>query len=166
MDLNLDTLKSSISEHLERSEFAVFHHDPGVFDVSLVVTWDCETYPDWHMFLEAARKLGVRMIMFAAREFEEGEIVEAEDELEASELSRDDRREYSKALQAFREHVGSTCTLELAFQYETHFYLYEARPDWYEEFVGITDEVLAFGAGSDDDDVDADDTMGGFYSKN
>lgn len=166
MDLNLDTLKRSIAEHLERSDFAVFHHDPGMFDANLVVTWDAETYPDYQMFLDAARKLGVRMILFAAREFDEAEIGEAEEELEESEMPREDRREYAKTLGGFREHVGTICSIELAFQFETHFYLYELRPDWYEDFVGIADEVMAFGASGDDDEVDSNGGMGGFYSKN
>ena len=165
MDLNLDNLKSSISEHLERSEFAIFHHDPGIFDANLVVTWDIETFPDFQMFLDAARKLGVRMILFSARTFDEAELAEAEEELEGSEMPRDDRREYAKALGEFREHTGSTCALELAFQFETHFYLYEARSDWYDEFVSVNDEVMAFGA-VDDDEVDSDGSLGGFYSKN
>ncbi len=165
MDLNLDTLKGSISEQLERSDFAIFRHDPGVFDANLVVTWDSETYPDFQMFLDAARKLGVRMILFAAREFEASELTEAEEELEESEMPRDDKREYSKTMHAFRQHAGSTCSIELAFHYETHFYLYEVRSDWYDDFVGITDEIVAFG-GVDDDEVDSEDGMGGFYSKN
>ena len=63
--------------------------------------------------------------------------------------------------------MGSTCSIELAFQFETHFYVYEARPDWYEEFVNISDEVIALGAELDEeDDESEDDNMGGFYSKN
>ena len=80
-------------------------------------------------------------------------------------MPRDDRREYAKALGEFREHTGATCSIELAFQYETHFYLYEARSDWYDEFVSVNDEVMAFGA-VDDDEVDSDGGLGGFYSKN
>jgi hypothetical protein len=165
MDLNLDSLKGSISEHLERSDFAIFRHDPGVFDANLVVTWDSETYPDFQMFLDAARKLGVRMILFAAREFDASELTEAEEELEESEMPREDKREYAKTMQGFRQHAGSTCSIELAFHFETHFYLYEVRADWYEDFVGISDEVIAFG-GAGDDEVDSEDGMGGFYSKN
>lgn len=165
MDLNLDTLKRSISEHLEQSEFAIFHHDPSIFDVELVITWDIDTYPDYQMFLEAARKLGVRMLLFAAREFDEEEYQEAESELEESEMARDDRREYLNSLQNFRKHVGSTCSIELAFQYETHFYLYEARADWYEEFIGLLDEIRAFAA-YENDDAESDGSMGGFYSNN
>jgi hypothetical protein len=116
------------------------------------------------MFLDAARKLGVRMILFAARTFEEAELAEAEEDLESSEMPRDDRRDYAKTLDAFREHASSTCAIELAFQFETHFYLYEARSDWYDEFVGITEEVMAFGAS--DDEEDSDSSLGGFYSKN
>jgi hypothetical protein len=168
VDLNLDTLKQTISQDLERSDFAVFRHDSGAFNASLVITWDSETFPDYQMFLDAARKLGIKMIMFATREFDESELTEAEDDLEASDLSREDRREYASSLKAVKEHVGSTCSIELAFQYETHFYVYEARPDWYEEFVNVSDEVIALSAdlGEEDDDESEDDNMGGFYSKN
>ncbi len=164
MDLDLDTLKGSIAEQLERSEFAVFRHDSGIFDANLVVTWDSEKYPDFQMFLDAARKLGVRMIMFSAREFDEAEVVEAEEELEGSEMSRDDRREYGKTLKNFRQHLGATCSIELAFQFETHFYLYEARADWYEDFVNISEEVTTFGGINTDDEEGGG--IGGFYSKN
>jgi len=166
VDLNLDTLKQTISQDLERSDFAIFRHDSGTFNASLVITWDSETFPDYQMFLEAARKLGIKMIMFATREFDEAELAEAEDDLENSELSREDRRDYAVSLKAMKEHVGSTCSIELAFQYETHFYVYEARPDWYEEFVNISDEVIALGADVEEDDEPEDDSMGGFYSKN
>ncbi len=166
MDLNLDTLKRSISEHLERSDFAIFRHDPGNFDANLVVTWDSETYPDFQMFLDAARKLGVKMILYAAREFDEAELSEVEDDLEAYDMPRDDKRDYAKTLDAFRSNVGVTCSIELAFHFETHFYLYEVRADWYDEFVGISDEVTAFGGMNDDDEVDSDGGLGGFYSKN
>lgn len=166
MDLDLDALKRSIAEQLARSEFAVFHHDPGSFDANTVVTWDTETYPDFQMFLEAARHLGIRMIMFAGLEFDESEIAEAEDELEGLSLSRDDHREYEKTLKGFRQHTGATCSIELAFQYETYFYLYEARADWYDEFVGIHDELTSFGGLSSEDEMDEDGGIGGFYSKN
>ena len=166
MDLNLDTLKQTISQDLERSDFAIFRHDSGAFDASLVITWDSETFPDYQMFLDAARKLGIKMMMFASREFDESELTEAEDDLENSELFRDDRRDYANSLKGMKEHVGTTCSIELAFQYETHFYVYEARPDWYEEFVNISDEVMALGADIEEDDESEDDSMGGFYSKN
>lgn len=165
MDINLDTLKQTISEELERSEFAVFRHDAGIFDASLVITWDSETFPDYQMFLDAARKLGIKMVMFAAREFDESEAVEAEDDLEVCDLPRDDRRDYASAFKKIREHIGSTCSIELAFHFETHFYLYEARADWYEEFVDLNEEVLSFTPAAEEDEPE-DDGMGGFYSNN
>ena len=58
---------------------------------------------------------GVRMILYAARTFEEAEIAEAEEDLESSEMPRDDRRDYAKTLDTFREHATATCSIELAF---------------------------------------------------
>jgi len=162
VDLDLDALKNSIVEQIERSEFAVFRHDSGAFDPAHVVTWDIETYPDFQLFLDAARKLGVRMILFAADEFSEAEISEAEEELEDSEVPREERRDYQRTLDSFRTHVGTSCSIELAFAHDSYFYVYEARADWYEEFAGIQEEIALFN--SEDDDVD--DSLGGFYSKN
>ena len=52
MDLNLDTLKHEILEYLERSGFAVFQSRAGGLAGLPMVTWDCDRYPDYQMFLE------------------------------------------------------------------------------------------------------------------
>ena len=69
MDLNLDTLKREILGYLETSGFAVFRSHPGGLESLPMVTWDTERYPDYQMFLETARKIGCKMILFAARDF-------------------------------------------------------------------------------------------------
>ena len=37
---------------------------------------------------------------------------------------------------------GVTCSLELAFDYHSRLYVYEVQPDWFEEFLGIEDEIV------------------------
>ena len=86
MDLNLDTLKQEIVEHLEHSEFAIFRGASGGLEGLPMVLWDSERFPDYMMFLEAARKAGTKMILFAAREFEASEIDDAIEELDECDL--------------------------------------------------------------------------------
>ena len=85
MDLNLETLKGEILDYLAASEFGVFRGHPGGLESLPIVSWDSESFPDYRMFLEAARKTGQKLIIFASREFEEEEILEALDELETTE---------------------------------------------------------------------------------
>ena len=70
MDLNLDTLKREILEYLDSKEFAVFRSSPGGLEGIPMVLWDAEKHPDYQMFLDVARKSGIRLIMFASREFD------------------------------------------------------------------------------------------------
>ncbi len=164
MDLDLDTLKSEILGYLEASEFAVFRSHAGGLEELPMVCWDCERYPDYRMFLDAARKTDVRMILFASREFDLSEIEEAIEQLGECELDRDERRDYERRLRSYRPHEGITCSLELAFDHSGRMYVYEARPDWYDEFLSLTDEISAQlplegeqGRGG---------SLGGFYSNN
>ena len=70
MDLNLEPLKREILAYLDASEFAVFHSSPGGLDALPMVLWDVERFPDYQMFLEAARKAGIKLILFASCELD------------------------------------------------------------------------------------------------
>ena len=141
MDLNLDTLKQEILAYLEHSEFAVFRSAPGGLEGLSMVLWDAERYPDYQMFLDTARKTGAKMILFAAREFESPEIDEAVEELDECDLTpRRTPRTGSPAARA-AVHEGVTCSMELAFDHHARMYVYEIRPDWYDEFLSIGDEI-------------------------
>jgi hypothetical protein len=70
VDLNLETLKGEILNYLSASEFAVFHSFSGGLEELPVISWDTERFPDYRMFLEAAQKVGQKLILFASREFE------------------------------------------------------------------------------------------------
>lgn len=163
MDLNLDTLKREILEYLESGGFVVFHSRPGGLEGMRMVIWDTERYPDYQMFLDAARKIGCKMILFASRDFDEAEIEEALEQLDESELPAEDRIELERRVRAVRGYEGITCSLELAFDHHARMYVYELRPDWYEEFLGVSEEISShLPAGEEEDD----DSLGGFYSKN
>ncbi len=163
MDLNLDTLKQEILEYLGSSGFATFHGSPGGLEGLPMVLWDTERHPDYQMFLEVAQKIGVKLVLFASREFDASEVDEVATQLEECELSRDEYRDYESRLRDLRGYEGVTCTLELAFDYNSRLHVYEVQPDWYEEFLGIEEELMTH---MGDDDIEEDDTLGGFYSKN
>ncbi len=164
MDLNLDTLKREILEYLETNGFAVFHGSPGGLEGIPMVVWDAEHYPDYQMFLDVATKTGSKLIVFASREFEAGDIDELLSQLDDCELTRDERRDYESRLRELRAFEGVTCTLELAFDHDSRLYVYEVEPDWYEEFLEVEDEIFA--RVTDDDELDDTDSLGGYFSKN
>ncbi len=166
MDLNLETLKTEILDYLAASDFAVFRSHSGALESMPVITWDTERFPDYRMFLDTARKAGQKLILFAARELAEEEIDEALEELEDAEMTREERREFEKRIRAARVQTGSVCSLEIAFDYNSHLYVYEARPDWYEEFLEAVDELTAMLPVGDDVQGDGNDSLGGFYSNN
>ena len=164
MDLNLDTLKQEILEYLEHSEFAVFRSAPGGLEGLPLVLWDAERYPDYQMFLDTARKAGAKMILFAACDFESSDIDDAVEELDECDLSREERRDLEGRLRELRVHEGVTCSLELAFDHHARMYVYEIRPDWYDEFLSIGEEIAVHlpTAGAEQED----DGSFGYFSNN
>ena len=165
MDLNLDTLKREILEYLESTGFAVFRSGPGGLDELPMVAWDTETHPDYQMYLDVALKTDSKVIIFGSREFETSDIDELLAHVDDLELTRDQKRDLQRRLREFRGHEGSTCTIEMAFDYHSRLYVYEMQPDWYDEFLTVEDEVLGFIADESMGD-DEDEPLGGYYSKN
>ena len=164
MDLNLDTLKREILEFLDSAGLAVFHSVPGGLDAQPLVLWDTERNPDYQMFLEVALKSETRVIVFASREFQPDDIDDLLAHLEDLDLTRDQKRDFEKRLRELRVHEGVTCSLELAFDYHARFYVYEVQPDWYDEFLSVEDEILNLI--SDAEEMDDDEPLGGYFSKN
>jgi hypothetical protein len=165
VDLNLDTLKREIPDYLEANGFAVFRSRAGALEGFPLVLWDVESHPDYQTFLDVARKTGTALVLFATREFEAADIEDLVEQLESMDLSREEQRDYEKRLRAFRGYEGVTCSLELAFDYNSRLYVFELQPDWYEDFVGVEEELMS--RMGDDDELDDDDhPLGGYYSRN
>jgi hypothetical protein len=163
VDLNLDALKREILEYLDSKEFAVFRSSPGGLEGIPMVLWDAEKHPDYQMFLEVARKSGIRLIMFASREFEAEDLDDLLEQLSACGLTREEQRDYESRLRELRAYEGVTCSLELAFDHNSRLYVYEVQPDWYEEYLGVEEEIMTR---LTDDETDQDDSLGGYFSKN
>jgi len=166
VDLNLDNLKTEILDYLNASEFALFRSVPGALDTMPLIEWDTESVPDYRIFLDAARKAKREIIFFSAREFEEDEITDATEELEALDLTRDERRDYERRIRDSKRHLGAVCYLELGFEYNTHFYVYGAQPDWYSEFLETCDEITSLSPDTNPFGEDPEALGGGFYSNN
>jgi len=165
VDLNLDTLKREILDYLDSSGLAVFHSVPGGLNGQPMVLWDTERHPDYQTFLDVALKSDTRIVIFAAREFQASDIEDLTSQFDDLDLTREEKRDYEKRLRALRGHEGVTCSLELAFDYHSRLYVYQMQPDWYEEFLGVEDEILSLIAGPEDMDDD-DEPLGGYFSKN
>ncbi len=165
VDLNLETLKGEILDHLESSEFAIFRSHAGALEGLPMITWDTERYPDYRIFLDTARKVGEKLILFASRELAEEEVDEALEELADSEFTRDERRELEGRLGTAQRHIGATCSLELAFDHNSHLYVYEARPDWYDDFLDACEEITSVVSVDTGEDPGTD-GIGGYYSNN
>jgi hypothetical protein len=164
VDLNLDTLKREILGYLDEAGFAVFRSAPGGLEgAPSMVLWDSESHPDYQMFLDVARKTGIKLILFATREFEAADVDELIEQLETSEIPRDEQRDYRSRLRDLRSYIGVTCSIELAFDYNQRLYVYELQPDWFEDFLGLDEEIVTR---LTDDDLDEDEPLGGYFSKN
>ena len=164
MDLDLDTLKRDINEYLDSGGFAIFRSISGDLEGLPMLLWDTKGYPDYQMFLEVARTAGVKLILFAYREFEAADVEELLEQLEGCGLTREEQREYESRLNNLRAFDGVTCCLELAFDYHARLYVYELQPDWYEEFLNLEEEISELHSG--DEDLDSNGSMGGYFSNN
>lgn len=163
MDINLNTLKREIEEYLETAGFAVFRGSPGGLEEFPMVLWDSEQYPDYQLFLDTAKKAGVAMLVFATREFDSAEIEEALEQIEECDMERGERHELEGRLRKMRSFAGNTCSLELAFDHQGRMYVYEVSPDWYDEFLGIEEEIASHMPS--DEDLGGD-SLDGYFSRN
>lgn len=165
MDLNLDVLKREVVEYLEAGGFAVFQGTAGGLEGMPMVLWDVEQQPDYRAFLETAKKSGTVLIIVAGRKFETSDLDELLEQLENCDLTREEQRDYERRLKDMYVFDGVTCALELAFDLNSRFYVFEAQTDWYDDFVSIEDEVVSR-LNEEDEDTGHDESLGGFFSKN
>jgi hypothetical protein len=163
MTLNLDELKNEVLEYMEAEGFVVFHGYSRLADADSFVAWDTDRLPEYRSFLSAAKKAGVKMIVYHFREFSPTHLEDAEERLEDAEFSVEERRNIDRRLRELHNYEGFTCALELSFDYEGRVYLFNLRSEWYDDYLDLVEELdAALPEGEDDDD----DSMGGYYSRN
>jgi len=161
MKPNLDTLKTEIEHYLEESGLAVFHGYSRALESTPAVYWDCDEYPDYRRFVQAARTVGAKIIVFHQRTFMSEQVDDALEQLSASDLPREQRREFEHRLLELRSHDGFVCAIELSFDHEGRVFLFDLRTEWYDELTGIVDEIQMLTSDAEDDG-----TLGGYFSKN
>ena len=161
MKPNLDTLKTEIEHYVEESGLAVFYGYSRALESTSAVYWDCDQYPDYKRFVQAARTAGARVVVFHQRTFMSEQVDDALEELTACTLAREEYREFEQRLTKLRAYDGFVCAIELSFDHEGRVFLFDLRTEWYDDLTEILDEIQVLTADTDDDP-----TMGGYFSKN
>jgi len=162
---NLDSLKQELLDYIVSEGFAVFRGQPGLFEGLPTVMWDTEAHPEYHGYLNVAKIAGAKIIVFAHREFPLDELEEAIEQAQECELPREELRSIERSLGELRNFIGSTCSIEMAFDYEGRMYVYELVTEWFQTFLDISELLMAANSSGDDED-ESDSSFGGYYSKN
>lgn len=163
MSLNLDTLKSEIRTYLDDNGFVTFQGMSRRLDEMREVEWDVTRYPDYRHFLDVARQLGVKLVVFHHRDFSDETIDTALDSLEDAGMEYDDQRSVEQRLRELRVYDGFTCAIELSFEYADTLYMFDLQTEWYRELNTILEEVEMSSAVEDEDEGNP---LGGYYSQN
>lgn len=161
MATDLETIRAEIQTHLEQSNLAVFHGYSSVND-PISVYWDTERHPDFRGFLHAAEKAGVRLVVFYHRQFSLAEIDEVLQDLEDSQLSREEKRGFESRLRDIQKYEGFTSVVELSFAIENRGYLYRLNTEWYGAWEDILSEIEA----ATDEEEEEEGPISGYFSNN
>ena|SRR5271165_1886077 len=164
MKPNLDTLKTEIVEHLEAEGFCIFHGTSRLMDSQALVFWDTDKYPDYKLFVKAAKAVGAKLLILNQREFSADAVDDALEQLSVSELPTEEQRNVERRLKDLRAFAGFTCSLELSFDSQGRIYMFDIQTEWYEEFSNLIEDLEFQDPFGDDDEED--DPMGGYFSKN
>lgn len=160
---NLDVLRPEIELYLDESGLAVFYGYSRTLESAPAVYWDCDQFPDYRLFVQAARSAGAKLMVFHQREFFSEQIDETLEKLHACELPPQEARQFEERLTDLRAYEGSVCAIELSFDHEGRVYLFDLRTEWYDEFSEIQDEIHLLVPDPDEDD---DSPIGGYFSRN
>ena len=163
MAIDLETLRKDVQDYLDTSEMPVIFGQRHSYDALNEVTWDTERHPDFREFVAAGRKAGAKLIVFSQRSFTLDLIDEALDQLEDSQLSREEKRGFEIRLKRLQAYEGFTSSLELSFSVDGQLYIFEQHTEWYESMNQILDELEGVSAVQESDE---NDSLGGYFSRN
>jgi len=164
MPQDLEKLRGEIEAYLRESDMAVFHGVHRMPDALFQVTWDVDRHADFHEFVDTARAAGIKLIVFSHHAFSLDQIDSALDQLEECDFTREEKRQYENRLRQLQGYEGFTSSLELSFVLDGRIYSFEQHTDWYETFTDIVSELDA--ALEEEEDVDEDGSLGGYFSNN
>jgi hypothetical protein len=161
MAIDLETTKTEVQAEIERSSLAVFYGYSSLND-SVGVYWDTERYPDFRDFLRTAEKAGVKLIVFHHQQFSMHEIDELLQDLEETELSREEKRSFQNRIAELQKYEGFTCLVELSFSLENRVYCYQLQADWYRAWEDLLSEIDAV----TDEEEEDEGPIAGYFSNN
>jgi len=157
-------MKTEIQQHLDGEGLTIFYGHSRVHSSQSIVFWDTERFPDFKLFVEAAKASATKILVLNQREFSADMIEDALEQLTASDLPADDQRVIERRLKELRAYEGFTCSVELSFDYQNRTYMFDVQTDWYEELTSLLED-LEFLDGSDEED-DEEGNFGSYFSKN
>lgn len=163
MALDLETLRTEILAHLQTSGMNVFHAGHRALDPLNHIYWDVKAHSDYRAFLAVAKQAGAKLIHFYHRALSAEQIDIALDELEDSDFTREEKRQYETRLRQLRDYEGFTCSMELSFCLDNKTYVFELHTDWYESLTDILEELEE---ANEEEDEDEDDGLGSYFSNN
>jgi hypothetical protein len=163
MALDLESLKTEIQTYLEASDIPVFFGYQRTIDPMEQVAWDVESHPDFREFVSAGRKAGAKLIVFTHLAFSLDQIDDALEQLDASNLTREEKRNFETRLRQLQAYEGFTCLVELSFTLEAEVYRFELRTEW---FNSLNDILSELDFATEEEDSGDDDPLGGYFSKN
>ena len=163
MNMNLDTLKDEVEKYMAEQGFNVFYGQSRMLDSLPLVYWDCDREPDFRKYLAVARMAEAKLVVFHHQEFTPDNVDDSLDRLGAAGLPPEDSRALERRLKELRAYEGSTCALELSFDYQGRVYVFDLSTEWYDELSDILEEIGMFDIDEDEDD---EGPIGGYFSQN
>jgi hypothetical protein len=163
MATDLETLRTEIQEYLDQSKLGVFH-GYGSLNDRVSVYWDIERHPDFRGFIQAAEKAGAKLVVFYHQQFSLDQVDDVLEEIEDSDLTREEKRNLENRVREVQKYEGFTCGVELSFSSEGRVYLYQQRTEWYQNWEDILSEL---DAAVDEESEDEDSgPIAGYFSNN
>jgi len=168
MSSDLEALRTEIEEYLNSQDLAVFHGYPRLVDPSNMIHWDVENYPDYKLFLEMPKRLGIPMLVFHHRKLTADFIEEALDQLDSVDLPDEEYVELQGRIRELRVFEGFTSAVEISFEHQGRVYFFTRRAEWYEELIDMADVIEEYAHQEEDfDELDEpEDDLGPYFSNN
>jgi len=156
-------LVGEMLHHLQELGIPVFYGYSRGLESCVQVYWDTGRHADFREFVEAGRRGGARLMVFAQQGFALDDIDEALDQLEDSKLTRDEKHAFETRLRELQPFEGFTGALELSFDLEGRVYVFELRTEWYQS---LKDTLLELEASTEEEDTEDQGPIPGYFSRN
>lgn len=134
-----------IRTHAEEEGFIVFYREECAGGSKDTFNWHEEHGGDWKRFLACAKAMAVRTVYLSWLPFEGWQVDDALEDValpgdETSERKKAELEAYNQQVETYREKVGLTAVIELAFVAEAVFHICEITADWFRAFEELTTE--------------------------